>query len=596
ANLDEYYQTGTHEGGYVRFRAYHQNSADARVREEMVRAMFVEMEKLLASGVESKDCLILIRKNADARLLIRLFREMQQDKTSFPRLSRSEIVSGDSFALDGSRAVNVVINGLKYVLRRDKIARAYIELCCPEADWQALENVRDNLPLTEMLTEVMRLSLCPNGPYKGEDILYLNSLQDRVREYVGKYGANVEQFLAYWDDSLHKKSVGAAENNAIRLMTIHKAKGLEAKNVFVPFCNWEMVKTGKDFLWCEPAMQPEDESQRLSLVPILNRQDMAKAGYKSQFDAECDEQLVDNLNLLYVALTRAAERLYISAELGKDAADPEKMADNVGSLLLHACDLAEPFEKIGEGEFVEYETGDVKVTGSNLAELGRSAKPCPGLQVTDDKPLPQPFSFRDAEEVKATFCLEPARVEFRQSQDSFQYTMYGTEQGQQNLDKRAFGTICHDILAQADRQEDVAQAVNRFVQQGIIRDEQIRGDVESTLAKAWQHEKMRDWFSGRYELLREETILLPERLRKQFTAEERALDKAAEEVTEQRPDRVMTLGDRAIVLDYKFGAMNERVYFPQVRRYMLLMRELGYAQVEGYIWAAETNELIEVTA
>jgi hypothetical protein len=72
------------------------------------------------------------------------------------------------------------------------------------------------------------------------------------------------------------------------------------------------------------------------------------------------------------------------------------------------------------------------------------------------------------------------------------------------------------------------------------------------------------------------------------------MDHAAEEVTEQRPDRVMTLGDKAIVLDYKFGAMNERIYFPQVRRYMLLMHELGFKQVEGYIWAAENNELITV--
>ena len=40
--------------------------------------------------------------------------------------------------------------------------------------------------------------------------------------------------------------------------------------------------------------------------------------------------------------------------------------------------------------------------------------------------------------------------------------------------------------------------------------------------------------------------------------------------------------------------MNERIYFPQVRRYMLLMHELGYTDVSGYIWAAETNELIPV--
>ena len=132
------------------------------------------------------------------------------------------------------------------------------------------------------------------------------------------------------------------------------------------------------------------------------------------------------------------------------------------------------------------------------------------------------------------------------------------------------------------------------MRQGIIRDEAVRAQVESAINRAWEHEKMRDWFSGRYQLLREETILLPARLREQFTREERSLNRDAEEVTEQRPDRVMALGDTAIVLDYKFGAMNERIYFPQVRRYMLLMRELGYREVKGYIWAAEQNKLIPI--
>ena len=111
--------------------------------------------------------------------------------------------------------------------------------------------------------------------------------------------------------------------------------------------------------------------------------------------------------------------------------------------------------------------------------------------------------------------------------------------------------------------------------------------MEQTLDRAWENEQMCDWFSGRWELMREKTILLPESMY--------ILNQGADIVTEQRPDRVMICGDQAIVLDYKFGQMNERAYFAQVRHYMQLMRALGYARVEGYIWLAEEGKLIPVT-
>ena len=585
ANLGDYYLSGKHDGGFVSFRAYpyaKDSGAHAQVRNAIVKDMFIRMEDLLRQGVLPKDILILIRQGSDAAPITTLFRQLRQDSSAFPCLSRCDIVSADSFTLDSSRSVCVAIAGLKYILRRDSIAQAYISYCRPNTDFEALKAVKQNIPLTEMLDEVIRICLCTNGTFDGEDILYLDSLQDKVRDYVGRYGANVEQFLTYWTDRLHADTIGAAETGAISLMTVHKAKGLEAKNVFIPFCNWEMIKTFRgnmtSLLWCKPAMPWVPDKQRLSLVPVSKTKTMQTAGYADLFNDEHDEEQIDNLNLLYVALTRAAERLYIAADLPENAAETAHQADTVGSLLLHACGLADTF-KDSSSPYVEYTAGEDGVLPPQSDEAPQ---------------LPKPFSFDSATPLEATYHLEPTHIEFRQSQDSFQYTMYGTEQGQANLDHRAFGNICHDILARVAKQDDVPQIIDLFVRQGIIRDEDMRAQITSVINRAWQHEKMCDWFSCRYSLLREDTILLPERLRHQFTSEQRSLDRAAEEVTEQRPDRVMVQGDTAIVLDYKFGAMNERVYFSQVRRYMLLMHELGYSRVEGYIWAAEKNELIQV--
>ena len=575
-NLDEYYVGGAHEGGYVFFRAYMCNKERARTRDAIVYDMFTRMEELLGSGVKSKDILILIRKGANAEPVIRIFRQLKND-AAFPFLSRCEIVSGDSFTLEGSRSVLMAISGLKYIMRRDSVARAHLLLCRPDIDMVALESVKRNMPLTEMLEEVIRICLCPNGVYEGDDVIYLDTLQDKVREYVGQYGAAVDPFLTYWDDTMHTKTIGAAETSAIRLMTIHKAKGLEAANVFIPFCDWGGASNKHDqLLWCQPAEALCPPDKRLSLVPIRQERGMQEAGYSEEYQREQDEEQIDDINLLYVALTRAADRLFVYTGL------PQKLPETVGALMLRACELETSFADLQEGEFVELEAGEC----------------FPQRKTEDSAPsrqqLPQPFSFSDAEPVPAVYRRETVHVEFRQSQDSFQYTMYGTDQGQTNIDQRAFGNICHDILAEAVLREDLPRIIDRFAAQGIIRDEEVRRRVETMLGNAWRHDRMCEWFSGKYTLLREDTILLPERLRRQFTAEERSLDHAAEEVTELRPDRVMTLGTTAIVLDYKFGAMNERIYFPQVRRYMLLMRELGYQHVEGYIWAAASNELIPV--
>ena len=582
-NLDDYYVSGAHEGGYVSFRAYpYDNDSQPEVQTQIALDMFTQMEDLLRRGVPAKDMMILVRYKTDADPAMRLFRQLRENSNDFPLLSRCEIVSSDSFTLDSSRSVCVAVSALKYICRDDSVARAYIRYARPEVDPEALKDVKTNIPLTEMLDEAIRICLCPNGSFEGDDILYVNSLQDKVREYVGRYGANVEAFLTYWDDTLHATPIGAAETSAIRLMTVHKSKGLEAKNVFIPACNWEMIKKPCNFkpelLWCEPAVKLSSTAPRLSLVPVTKKDAMRESGYGKVYDQEYDEELVDNLNLLYVALTRAAERLFLYADLPLSAAEPAHQADSVGSLLLHACGLAEEFAAAPDVPYVEHTAGSLEWTRAKKS-AAKTVKP---------------FSFADAQSMDATFHLEPMQVEFRQSQNSFQYTMYGPEQGQANLDRRAFGNICHDILAQVKKCDEVPQVVDLFVRQGIIRDEVVRARVLETIGRAWQHPEMCDWFSGRYELLREETILLPERLREQFTKEVRSLDRGAEEVTEQRPDRVMTLGEEAIVLDYKFGAMNERVYFPQVRRYMLLMRELGYTRVQGFIWAAESNELIPV--
>ena len=110
---------------------------------------------------------------------------------------------------------------------------------------------------------------------------------------------------------------------------------------------------------------------------------------------------------------------------------------------------------------------------------------------------------------------------------------------------------------------------------GLIADAEAEAQVTALINAAWTNERMRDWFSGCWEIWREATFLT--------------------ENGEQRPDRVMIDPEtkKAIVLDYKFGK-REPHYAQQVRSYMRLLVELGYTQVEGWLWYAQEAALQEV--
>ena len=117
-----------------------------------------------------------------------------------------------------------------------------------------------------------------------------------------------------------------------------------------------------------------------------------------------------------------------------------------------------------------------------------------------------------------------------------------------------------------------------FETRGEIRDKTQREELRKLISSAWEgNEQMRSWFVDPWELKLETGILVNDR--------------------EVRPDRVMI--DRntnnAIVLDYKFGQWNKH-YITQVQQYMATLRNMGHPQVEGYLWFARENRLIEVNA
>ncbi|MGN0234789.1 MAG: UvrD-helicase domain-containing protein [Paludibacteraceae bacterium] len=573
-NLSDFYN-GKNDGGFVRLRVYpkckatkkdsatlaEQTLQTARVQKDILEDMFATIRRLLDDGERASDIMILVRKNAQARQVADYY-----DK-HVAWHNEVRIVSSDSFVLEQSQSVQILINALLGSDPEQQIARRYVELHLPDAH-PAKTNLQERLaetntlPLYEQVQALVRLLLCDEqGIFLGEDTAYLNCFLDKVMNFVATEGADKQAFLQYWADMMHTDSISAPDTNALRIMSIHSSKGLESKTLFIPFCTWPVVDGGKHpNLWCEACVQPQGNIKRLKQVPVPWTQTMEGTAYEEAYRQEAEAQRVDNLNLLYVALTRAADNLYLYtdypiAKKGDPAADL-----HVGTLLVKAYDMNEAVR-------TAFETYDDD-TRPCYAEYCLGDAPHIHRPVQEQKA--DLFSFCRAEDIPATIQSNADQVRFRQSQESMLYGRFGEEKAEEMIAHIHIGSLCHDILANMVTREEQAAVVERYMARGIIESDEQRGQVEALINRAWDNPQMCGWFDGSWDLLREQAIMA--------------------DGSEKRPDRVMLKDEKAIVLDYKFGAPNPK-YHKQVAEYMEVMRLLGYKQVEGYLWYARQGKL-----
>ena len=525
--LAEYYQAKK-KGGYVRFHAI-QNGKPA----DLAMEMFEQMEDLLTRGVRAEEMMVLVREKKEAMRVTQMHADL--DEAQFPHLSGVKIVSADSFLLEASTDVQLVIAGLKS-LSSGGVEERYIEMMTGRRELvqRLRERLNADTPLYEAVSETIAILLTDeNGQYHGSQTAYLNALLDRTRAYVSAYGSNIKEFLEYWDDTMHAKPIPASSTNAIRILTVHASKGLQAQTLFVPFCTWtKEAGRHQPKIWC-PADGAED------FVPIQDGTEMELSNYAPYREEEHLNMRIDNLNMLYVALTRAEDNLFVSTSYPVNKDGKKGACNHVGQYIL---------------DFVggdDWEAGSVIVKSQESGAKSQEA-------------------IEEAE-----LWADSGQVRFVQSQEGAMYTAYGDESYRRTA-KMEEGTLCHDIFAHIRKADELDAVLRDFETRGLIASDEQREKLRGLISSAWKgNETMRDWFTAPWELRLEEAIYIDQR--------------------ELRPDRVMINPEtkEAVVLDYKFGGW-EKQYIHQVQEYMEALRRMGYSLVRGYLWFAKENKLVRV--
>jgi len=392
--------------------------------------------------------------------------------------------------------------------------------------------------LYDMVEQI--ISLFGIGAWHHEAV-FVQAFQDVVFRYTTGKTADLNSFLTWWKKNGVKQCISTPDNqSAMRIMTVHKSKGLDFNVVIMPFCDWDLDSRMRNILWCEPTVAPFNE------LPLLPIEYGAKLGQSIFAENYFDEQMhlyIDSLNVAYVAFTRAKNELICIAPASKK--EPESL-DKINSLsaLLTACfSVSTPGLDADIISLADSFNDEAKVF-----ELGK-----PTLAVYHDKPT------ADINEKVIVYPSVSSTDRLRIRHQSLDYLL----ENQHLTDSRLnYGIIMHDILKQITHKSDQPKAIRDLVLSGRISEEESKTVVEE-MQHFWNLPDTEKWFADDVRVLNETTILIP-------TGEQ------------YRPDRVVIKGKEATIVDYKFGEKESKTYLQQVRQYMNLIAEMGY-QTSGYV-------------
>ena len=522
------------------------------------------ISSLMDKGISPQHIAILVRANNLIPLIANYFAENRPDV---------RIVSDEAFRLDASASVTLLVQALHLLTHPDDllakatIAKLYQRsvLGHQAADHELLIkgcSLDDLLPeaYIKHTTELQRMPLYELAEQLytifqlgrlNEQSAYICAFYDQLNQFAQDNTTDIDAFINEWEETICKKTIQSTEIEGIRILSIHKSKGLEFDHVIIPFCDWKLEHA--DILWCQPKEAPFNA---LPIAPIdYSQKQMIGTIYEHDYLDEHLQNTVDNLNLLYVAFTRACQSLWV---IGR------RDASNSRSALIEAT-LPEIQLKGATLDGMENHEEPILFTFGTLSPT-LHASSSPSKNIFLQPVIPQPITIESFD----------IKTEFRQSNKSRDF-IEGEEE-EQALNYIKIGSVLHEIFSTIRTTADIEKALQQLQSDGILYDDEVtREKVTTMLRKRLEHKLVKDWFSERWKLFNECNILYVK----------------DGEVKNLRPDRVMTDGHETHVVDFKFGRPRPE-YIEQVSGYMQLLRSMGLPNVKGWIWYVYSNQIEEV--
>lgn len=530
-------------------------------KEEAMKRIPGILQQLQDNGYALKDIAILVRTNQEGAKVADTLLNYKEEHPS--EQYHYDIISDDALFISSSAAVRFIISVLRYLKNPEDRINGRIALYAYQVLTGIFGTEETSFPpeIIRSLHALSRQSLyeiteglfrlfATNFPENEQ--VFVQAFLDMVSEYGQKESADLGRFLKWWDETGYKKTIATPDaQNAIRIMTVHKSKGLGFKAVIVPFGDWEIdhKPTKPVILWCHPDEKPFD---RLHLVPVRYGQGLANTIFAEDYFRERLHAFIDNLNTLYVAFTRAKEELIVFSPR------PKKIDEKTGDV--------ERISTLTDALWAGiHTTTSTTRDGEPLISLPDSFNLADGIFELGN--WWHPVSKKEHGETEE---IEMTNLKSISPDDRLRLRLHGKGFFFDN-ERRKHGTLMHEVLSHIHTRKDIPVSVETYRLSGVINKEEA-AELKQKLGNLLNNPEVVPWYNGEARILNEVDILFGNGLSK-------------------RPDRVMITGDRVIVVDYKFGEHPDKRYHSQVRNYLKLIRQMGYEQVEGYLWYVELDQI-----
>ncbi|MEQ3498862.1 UvrD-helicase domain-containing protein [Tenacibaculum sp. SSH1-16] len=541
--------TTAKKGGYVSlsFLRKEENKEEEGIK---YPKKVLELVKNLEADFTLNEICILVRKKKDGIAVANYLSENGID-----------IVSSETLLLENSSKVNFIVNVLQVIqhpndketclemlyflqehLKVAKDKHLFIDSLIQQPNEKLFLELKEygtsfdlstfhQLPFYEKIEEIIR-----SFQLIASSDAYVQFFLDVVLEQQRK-GTSIQEFLDYWSEKKDKLSIVAPESgNAVQVMTIHKSKGLEFPVVIFPY-DLDIYRQVNPKVWLNELPENYDKFKEL-LVPFNKELNYVNDRGFEIYEQQREELELDNFNLLYVALTRAVEQLYIVTE-NKISSKGEENTNFYSGVFINYL------KKVGEwnDEVLEYSFGN-KERVSILKEKAS------GVQI---------------QECFISTLWKEHNIHMLASASK----LWDTEQGK----AIEFGNLVHEMMAEIKTKEDVEKVVYRYEQQGVLPREKS-SEVIKNIQQIANHSELKEYFS-------EEVVVFNER---------EIVDIDGQIVI---PDRLVFYSkDEVVIIDYKTGKPS-KAYHQQLLRYGRVLQALNFKVLKKLLVYIDEEILVE---
>lgn len=552
------------------------NDNDSNFKEWAIEKMIVDLQSLLARGFKQKDIAVLSNTNREGLLAISRIMKWNIENPD----KQMKVVSEESLLVISSPAVRIVVNILKMldrceahnedgrempmVLRRFEANRSE-GMDTSEAFEDAIvskdEDIADYIDrlyetsksacLDSVVEQIIKSQL--SKQMTEENTPYLLAFLDSVVDFMSRYGSNIHHFLKWWDKVGPGLSISSPDNiDAIRVITIHKSKGLQFPCVLIPMFDWNFDQSSIE--WIETAGFKDKLPKGVAIPPIVPvKRDNKRTLFDNEFKKIARSNIMDSLNKTYVACTRAQYELIIytenNKELGLQLSQFLETCRNNNGIAPTPTENCDPD--------VVYELGKPMLR-SDIPALN-----------SDDNALPDNVESR----IMPPYSVVSDVDRWKLTSPDIIIDVRGTT--------RWVGEMLHKVMERVRTPKNLKKAFGRALHRGMITEEE-HDEYLALLSKRLADPRVADWFANDNRLMLERSVTIGGNGQK-------------------RPDRVvMKPNGEIIIVDYKFGDRsddNDTKYKRQVAGYKRAVCDaLGCRPycVSGYVWYIHSGDILAI--